>query len=44
MEVDGRFHDFFGGSDPEEFFPGCARMGTALLAKESGLPGNPHEL
>ncbi len=41
MIVDGHVHVFFEGSDPEEFFLGCARMGTALFAKESGQPGDP---
>ncbi|MBD3256562.1 MAG: amidohydrolase family protein [Candidatus Lokiarchaeota archaeon] len=36
MTIDSHVHLFFEGSDPEEFFLGCARTGVALFGKEKG--------
>ena len=44
MIVDGHVHVFFEGSEPDEFYMGCARMGVTLFSKESGQPGDPNEL
>ncbi len=44
MRVDGHVHVFFEGSDPEEFFMGCARMGATLFAKEGGAAGDAQAL
>jgi uncharacterized protein len=44
MIVDGHVHVFFEGSDPEEFFLGCARLAATLFNKESGEAQDPQEL
>jgi predicted TIM-barrel fold metal-dependent hydrolase len=44
MIIDGHVHVFFEGSDPEEFFLGCARLAAVIFNKESGQPQDPQEL
>ncbi len=44
MIVDSHVHLFFQGSDPDEFFRGCVRMGVAVFSRESGRPADPEEL
>jgi predicted TIM-barrel fold metal-dependent hydrolase len=36
MVIDSHVHLFFEGSDPEEFFLGCARSGAAFFGKDKG--------
>jgi predicted TIM-barrel fold metal-dependent hydrolase len=42
--VDSHVHLFYEGSDPEEFFVGCARTASALFGKETGEYSDPVEL
>ncbi|MDD3717942.1 MAG: amidohydrolase family protein [Actinomycetota bacterium] len=44
MIVDGHVHVFFEGSDPEEFFTGCARLAAVIFNKESRETQDPQEL
>jgi uncharacterized protein len=44
MIVDSHVHVFFEGSDPEEFFLGCARMAAVLFNKESRDHQDPEQL
>lgn len=44
MRIDSHVHVFFEGSDPEEFFLGCARTGAYMFAKDTGKPGDYKEL
>ncbi len=41
MIVDSHVHVFFEGSDPEEFFLGCARMASVLFSKGGEQPQDP---
>jgi predicted TIM-barrel fold metal-dependent hydrolase len=42
--IDSHVHLFFEGSDPEEFFMGCARTASAIFGKETGEYPDPVEL